>query len=102
MTNNPQNLVFNGLSTGTINIPAAGVYTFQGNINLPQNNPNPSSSVVCTIKQNGTTQYTGSAGYEGFTVTLTCAANDVITFVLSSANAVDQGLNVIKTTVSVS
>lgn len=101
-----QNLTIAGLGTETVSIPAAGVYSLDGKIQLPRivDGAADASSVVMTIV-NGTgpvTVYTGPAGADGFKVDTICAAGDALTFTLSSANAVDQGLNTIKTVVAVS
>lgn len=97
-----QNLVFNGLGTLSTTVPAAGLYFFDGHLSLPTlTDGGGVSSVVVVINQNGSPVYTGSAGAEGFYTTLNCAANDVIAFVFSSAAAADQGLNVIKATISI-
>jgi hypothetical protein len=55
------------------------------------------------VKLNSTTKLTGIAGAEGFYVKITgAAAGDTINMLLSSSNAADQGLNVIKTNVAIS
>jgi hypothetical protein len=64
------------------------------------------SQVVVTITQTPsgggpTTIYTGMAGAEGFGVLANCAALDVIAITMSSSALVDQGINVIKTTISI-
>lgn len=97
-----QNLVFNGLGTLSVTIPAAGLIFFKGKISLPTIvDGGGASSLVVTINQNGSPVYTGAAGASGFETSFVCAASDVIAFVFSSAAAADQGLNVIKSTVSI-
>ncbi len=98
-----QNLTFAGLGTLSITVPLAGAYFFKGSISLPtlaKGDISPSALVV-TVNQNGSPIYTGQAGAEGFYVTASCAANDVMAMVFSSAATVDQGLNVIKSVISV-
>ena len=94
-----QNVVFNGLGTFSANVPVAGDYFLDGKISIPTivNGGGPSSLVV-TVNQNGGPIYTGLAGAEGFFVNMSCAANDLIAVVFSSAAAPDQALNVIKST----
>lgn len=103
MANYNQNLVFTGLGTLTTSVPSAGPYKMEGKISLPTLvGGSGVSACVCTINQNGSPIYTGTAGAEGFGIEPTCAANDTFTFVLSSAAAPDQVLNAIKMTVSIS
>jgi hypothetical protein len=101
--NYSQNVTFNGLGTFSFNIPAAGAYFLDGKISIPTivNGGGPSSLVV-TINQNGSPVYVGLAGAEGFYAILSCAANDLIAVVFSSAAPADQALNVIKSTFVVS
>lgn len=98
-----QNLTFAGLGTLSITVPLAGLYFVEGKISLPtlpKGDSSPSALVV-VVNKNGSPIYTGSAGAEGFRTVTSCAANDLIAMVFSSAAAVDQGLNVIKSTVSI-
>jgi len=102
------NLTTNGLSTTAIGIPAAGPTPLSGKLELPtiDEGASANSQVVVTVTQtpaNGspTTIYTGPAGARGFYLVAQCAALDTLTVTLSSSAAVDQGLNVIKTTISV-
>ena len=98
-----QNLTFAGLGTLSITVPLAGAYFAEGHISLPtlaKGDIAPSALVV-VVNQNGSPVYTGQAGAEGFYVNLSCAINDVIAMVFSSGAAVDQGLNVIKSVVSI-
>lgn len=99
-----QNLVSSGLGTTTLKVPDAGPYMVQGKISLPQINTGASanSAVVTVVNKNGSPVYTGTAGAEGFGVEVTCAANDTLTIVLSSAATVDQPANVIKANISIS
>lgn len=99
------NETFNGLGTFNIGVPEAGNYNIQGSITLPtiQGGDAADSQVVVTIKINsGSTIYTGPAGCKGFQTTHTASANDILNIILSSGAAVDQPINVIKTTASIS
>lgn len=104
MANFSQTLVFNGLGTLAVSSPIAGPLLIRGKVNLPQlpTGSTAPSAVVVTITQNGPTVYTGLAGAEGFMAQLTVAIGDALTFVFSSAAAVDQPLNVIKSTIALS
>jgi hypothetical protein len=100
-----QNLVFNDLGTYTLlaSAPYAGLFAFNGQLTLPSIVGGAGASqVVATVKQNGSTVYTGIAGATGFQTSITCALADAITVVLSSAATPDQPINVIKTNVAVS
>jgi hypothetical protein len=109
------------LATHTITIPTTDVYTFQGTLTLPNvvptatqgagggagtgtgGGPMVPSQVVITIKQNGSTVYTGAAGALGFVLNgLSCTAADVITIIRSSSLAQDEQPNAIRMTLSVS
>jgi hypothetical protein len=99
--------VFSGLGTLAIQVPNVGTYSLQGNISLPSINQGATanSQVIVTINVNGgSTLYTGAAGAQGFVfLPITIAsANSTVNVILSSATGVDQGLNLIKTTVSIS
>lgn len=98
-----QNLTFNGLGTLSITVPLAGAYFVSGKISLPTLSKGDSAPSAClvVVNQNGSPVYTGIAGAEGFYTDISCAANDVIAMVFSSAAAVDQGLNVIKSVISI-
>ena len=106
MSNYNTSEVFNGLGTFVIGVGDTGTYTLQGTITLPSISQGASgnSSVVVTITTTGAGLiYTGAAGAKGFEISnVSAAAGDTISIALSSANAVDQGLNIIKTTVTVS
>lgn len=100
-----QNVNLSGLTSYSVAMPTAGVYSFDWKISLPTlSNGGGQSSCVMTIV-NGTgpvTIYTGVAGAEGGKVDTLCAANDVITFTLSSSAAADLPLNVIRATIAIS
>jgi hypothetical protein len=98
-----QNLNYEGLGTLTLpTIAAAGNYLIDGKISIPHSQGSGPSQVQAVIKQNGTTKQTGPVGADGFFKELACAAGDVLTVILSSSAAADQGLNVIKTSIALS
>src|SRR5271156_468924 len=108
------------LATHTITIPTTDIYNIQGTLTLPNivtaattgtgggagtgtGGTFVPSQVVVTIKQNGTTIYTGAAGALGFALTgLACTANDVITIIRSSSLAQDNQPNAIRMTLAIS
>jgi hypothetical protein len=98
MANYQQTSSVNGLQTFTIlNAPVAGIYFVNGQWSLPMPTGSGPSSIVCTIKQNGSTIYTGIAGATGAQINqIVCAAADVITAVFSSSVAVDEALNALQ------
>lgn len=105
MTNFHSRGTYNGLGTFPLGVTDTGVYNIQGNITLPKipKGDTANSSVVVTININGGgTLYTGAAGAQGFNFTTSATANDIINVILTSAAAVDQGLNLIKTNVTIS
>lgn len=123
MANFSQNLGTSGLGTLSFVVPAAGTYYLSGSISLPMlsqdvSQPAPPSSVTATgsspnyqsivsavlvvINLNGSPVYTGIAGATGFQAVVACAAADTLAFVYSSSAAPDQGLNAIKSTISIS
>ncbi len=96
-----QNLNTAGLNTITLVAPVAGSFFFDIKISCPQLvTDGLASQVVCTLTQNSTTVYTGHAGAEGAHVDLSCALGDTIVITFTSSAAVDQGLNVIKSTIA--
>lgn len=98
-----QNLTFAGLGTLSLTVPLAGNYFLAGKISLPtipKGDATPSALLV-TVNQNGSPVYVGQPGAEGFYKDVACAANDLLAVVFSSSALVDQGLNVIKSTISV-
>ena len=102
--------VFAGLGTQTFNVLTAGFYTLEFKIFVPyqasvsSNNSSVTtggSSVVAVVNLNGSPQLTTGAPSPtqpivGGSVRLQCAANDVITLVLSSSAAADQVANAVK------
>lgn len=102
------NMTVAGLTSVSIGVPAAGPTPISGKLSLPTipDGDPATSAVVVTITQtpNGgspTTIYTGVAGARGFSLIANCAALDTIAIAMTSAAAVDQQLNTIKTTISV-
>jgi hypothetical protein len=103
-----------GLGTQTFNITVAGPYTCAFNFTIPYvpagSSANSSSTVgqsglQVVVNQNGTplltvggssTNPTPTQPELGSSVTFQAALNDVITVVLSSANAVDSAPNAVK------
>jgi hypothetical protein len=112
MSTYSQNFAISGLETLTIVVPVAGTFTLSGKIKLPrlsQTDPtdpnylNYPSTVVATIKQNGTTIFTTSAGSDGFSIPILAAVSDSFTVQLSSSGAAgteDQILNAVSAVVS--
>ena len=105
-----QNFAISGLETLTIVMPVAGNFTLSGKIDLPRlSQTDPSdpnylsypSAVVATIKQNGSTIFTGSAGSDGFSLPILAAAADTFTVALSSSAAEDKVLNAVGAVVSI-
>lgn len=97
-----QNLVFQGIGTISVTVPFAGMYVVESKSSLPTlTNGGGVSALVTTINKNGSAQYTGTAGATGARTNFVCAAGDVIAVVYSSANAVDNALNAIKSTISI-
>lgn len=121
MANFSQSIAVTNLATHTVTIPTTDVYSFQGTLTLPKIDPSVvpgpgggagtgsgggltvPSQVVVTIKQNGTTMYTGQSGAGGFALNgLSCTAGDVITIIRSSSLAQDQQPEAIKMTIAIS
>lgn len=119
MANYNLSLTSTNLGVTTVNIPSADRYVFQGTLELPNIEPSATqgpgggagtgtggaqkvhSQVVVTIRQNGSTIFTSTAGAQGFEIDVLCAANDIITFTLTSALAQDNQLNSLKMTLAV-
>lgn len=107
-----------GLGTSTYNVLVAGQYTVnvqstlpfeQGTFNNSSVVPSVASALQIVINQNGSPIVTvGGAAPAvtptqpslGATAHLSCAVNDVITVVLSSANAIDGIPNSVKSTIN--
>ena len=103
MANSSVQMVIEGLNSMQTSVPNAGKYLVTCKMNLPTlSKGDPANSqVVAVVSQQGSPVYTSVAGTEGFQISLNCAADDVILVSLSSAAAIDQGLNVIKTVVAI-
>jgi hypothetical protein len=110
MANFSQNFAISGLETLTIVMPVAGNFTLSGKIKLPrlsQTDPTDPdfldypSAVITTIKKNGTTIFTSSAGQDGFSIPLQVAVSDSITVQLSSSEPQDEVVNAVSAVVSV-
>ena len=94
-----------GLTSYAVSIPNAGPVALDWKISLPTlvGGGGQSSCVMTIVNGTGSvTVYTGTAGASGGSVTTLCAANDVLTFTMSSAAAADAGLNVIKAQIAIS
>ena len=105
---------FAGLGTATYTVTTAGLYTAscsstipyeQGTSNNSSVTPSTSSALQIVINQNGSPVVTVGGSASNPTPTqpslsavarLQCAASDVITIVLSSANAIDAQPNSVK------
>jgi len=96
-------MVIPGLESSSACIGSAGNYTIIGKLQLPSvtDGSSANSSVVSTVKQNGTTIFTSQAGSSGFRINLPCAAGDIIQVSLSSAAAVDQPPAAVRCTVAI-
>jgi hypothetical protein len=89
------------LNSITFGAQTAGTYQLAGHLSLPRPAAGGGqSAVVVTVKQNGTTKYTGLPGAAGFAVPIEYTAFDTIQVSLTSSAAVDQGPNAIKGVVS--
>lgn len=102
-----QNLTSVGLRTITLSAPAQGPYVVKGKLSLPTitedgESLDGTSQVVVTVAQNSSTVYTGLPGAEGFKVNILCNPFDLITVTTSSSAAIDQPLNVVKASISLS
>lgn len=120
MANFVLNHSYSNLGTYTVNIPSTDLYMIQGTLTLSTTqvsatqgpgggagtgtgNIDLPSVVVCTVNQNGSPVLVTAAGQRGFCINaLSCAANDVLTFVLSSAQVKDQKPAAIKLTLAIS
>ena len=97
-------MVISGLESQTTSVTNAGNYTITASLSLPTINKGASANSQCvtTVTQNSSVIYTSTAGCAGFQLlNVPCAANDTITVAMTSSDPVDQGLNVVKTTVAI-
>jgi hypothetical protein len=103
-----------GLGTQTFNVVTAGLYTCAVNFTIPYQTASSNNSSVTTsgsslsivVNLNGSAKLTLASPSPtqpsmGGSVVMQCAANDVITVVLSSAAAADNVLNAIKGTINI-
>lgn len=103
MANESTTQAFTGLGTHNIGLDNTQFYTIEGKVNLPTLSEGAigNSQVVVTVSANGgSVFYTGVAGAEGFKTGYNATAGDILNIILTSAAPVDQGLNLIKTTLS--
>lgn len=96
-----QTNVFCGLGTFTYNVTVAGLYAASATATEL-----PPSGLSIVINQNGspvTTSLTPSTAQQivSAQTPISCAVNDVITFVLSSSSANDLMLNTLKTLINI-
>ena len=95
-----------GLTSVDTAVPTAGVYVVSGKLQIPRlasGSTGVSAAIVTITNRTGpVTIYTGTAGADGFTTTMVCAAADFIRVAITSANAADQDLNAVKTQVGIS
>lgn len=96
-----QNLVFQGLGTITITSPYAGSFVVESKSTIPTiTNGGGVSALVCVVKQNTTTILTSATGANGIRALIPAVAvGDSISITYSSANAVDNALNAIKSNI---
>lgn len=101
--NYSQNFTISGLQTLTIVVPVAGALTLSGKLSLPIPSLGAAaqSQVVTTIKQNGSTIFTSSAGQNGFTLPVLVAAQDSLSVQLTSSLAEDEVLNAVNGAISI-
>lgn len=105
-----QNFAISGLETLTVVMPVAGQFTLSGKLKIPRlsqtdpTDPNYASypsAVVVTIKQNGSTIFTSTAGSDGFSIPISAAYQDTFTVQLSSSEAQDEVLNAVSAVISI-
>jgi hypothetical protein len=98
-----QNLTSTGLTTLTLSVPETDSLCFvEGNVTLPTLTDDGSaypSDCIVTVKQNGTTIYTGLKGAQGFRVTFSGTLGDTILVIFSSDLTTDAALNAVKATI---
>jgi hypothetical protein len=126
MSQQNQSLTVTNLGTTTLNITNTDTYTVAVTLQLPtmsataipgagggagtgtggsigSSTQRVTSQVVTTVKQNGSTIATSSAGAKGLTVPgIACTAGDTIAIQLSSSLAQDQQENAIQATIALS
>jgi hypothetical protein len=74
-----------------VGIPTAGTYIVDGKLTLPalQEGSAKDSQCVATVSRNSTVIYTSNPGDRGFNTSIPCSAADVISIVISSADATE-------------
>lgn len=105
MANFNKSLSAVGLGTiATFTVPDTAIYAVDGKMTIPSINQGSSaqSALVVVVNVNGSPVYTGSAGSKGFHTQVAANASQVVTVVLSSAAVVDNALNAVKSTVTIS
>lgn len=95
--------VLNGLPTWTYTVPTAGAGLYSVHV---ESSESPVSGVSILVKKGGVTQYTAATlsptqGAIQFKFGMLLTDADVITVVMASANAIDNQLNSVKTTVTI-
>lgn len=87
----------------TVQVPTAGEYFIKGKITVPTipTGSAHSSQVIVTVNQNGSPIYVGPLGARGVSASANCAAQDVITVVLTSSLAEDNAANAVNSTISI-
>lgn len=98
-----QNSTFAGLGTYSVKVPDTGPYFVDIKSSIPTlvNGGGQSSLVITVNKNSSTTVYTGVAGAEGAKAEFPATAGDIVNVIFSSAATPDQGLNAIKSVISV-
>jgi hypothetical protein len=104
MSNLSNTQMMSGLGTATYVAPEANNYAVSVTISAPalSQDSSANSQVVCVIAHNGTPVVTSVPCVKGLQCVInSVAASDTITVTLSSSAAVDQGLNVIKSIITI-
>lgn len=93
-----------GLGIFSYKVTSSGVYTIAGTITLPSTTTGDpaSSQIVVTMNVNGGASfYTGALGAKGFKAGIRLTSGDTVNVVLTSATAVDNALNAVRTTIEI-
>ena len=99
MANGMKKIQFNGLGSYTWTVSEAGNYYVESKSSIPGVNQGSSSqsSLVTTIQHNGSTIFTSQTGASSaYTNEIICAALDTLAVTYTSSNAIDSGLNAVK------
>jgi len=100
-----KSIEFCGLGTAANQaVPDSDMYVVAGTLTIPSipAGSSTASSVVVVVNKNGSPVYTGNPGSKGFKVDVVCVAADVLSVVLSSAAAVDNVINAVRSTITMS